>query len=310
MPFNVLIVDDQALIRKIHSDMLIAGGHSVQTANNGKEGLELFEKCQDSQPFDLVMTDEEMPVMTGLELAQALYQSEPGLPILMVSSVEDVNLMVSLMRMGITFFRKPLKKEELIPFLENVEKQSRIHKEWEIRKTEQERIESFIATRSFTLFMENEHKLIPSLIKYILNDCEGNGISEDVLFRVHFALEETLINAIAHGNLEMGSAEFKKDGNFQRWEDELERRSNISPYKERRVKIIVTIQKGKEVKISVQDEGKGFDHEEVLSRITSDDIYQAHGRGLIMLKGMADWLEFNRKGTSLYMDFVEPQEKE
>lgn len=310
MSLNILVVDDQAMIRTIHSQILTETGHRVQTATNGKEGLELFREAQATTPFDLVMTDEEMPVMTGHELAQHLYDEVPGFPIAMISSSNDVDLMVSMMRLGISFFRKPLRKPDLDPFLEATEKQVQVNREREANKEKHDRVDDLIETSSFTLFMGNDPLLPPLIIKYVLDACEKNKISEQVTFRIHFGLEETLINSIAHGNLEIASAEFKKGGDFKLWEDEIQRRAKIPPYCDRKTKIHVHIQREKEVKVSIQDEGKGFDHETVLAKISADDIYQAFGRGIIMLKGMADILEYNQKGNKVYMTFIEPESED
>ncbi|MGK5091629.1 response regulator [Deltaproteobacteria bacterium TL4] len=307
MPLNILVVDDQAMIRNIHTQMLIDGGHSIQTATNGQEALDCFLQAQKEKPFDLVMTDEEMPVMTGLELARKLYSKVPGLPIVMISSVEDVNLMISLMRMGISFFRKPLRKQDIERFLEATEKQIKINKQREQEQEGHKKVEALVTSTTFTLHLPNDKELSPPVIKYVLDACEANQISEQITFRVHFGLEETLINAMAHGNLEMGSAEFKKEGNFELWETELIRRSEIMPYKDRKVKVHVRIDRGKEVRLMIEDQGKGFNHEAVLAKISADDIYQAYGRGLIMLKGMSDALEYNTKGNCVYMTFIEPE---
>ncbi|MBF0349845.1 MAG: response regulator [SAR324 cluster bacterium] len=306
---HILVVDDQPLICNIHSELLIEGRHTVETAENGQRALELFQQALNSdKPFDLVMTDQEMPVMTGLELASQLHKDYPGFPVMMVSSVENVELMISLMKLGISFFRKPLKKDELYAYLKTVQSQIKLQRELETQRVEFEHVQSLMEAESFTLILDNDPDVIPQVIKYILGRCEKHLISEQITFRVHFGMEETLINAIAHGNLEMGSAEFKKDGQFLLWQQEIQRRRHISPYNERQIKVHVHIQRAQDVKISVQDEGTGFDHESVLSKITSDDIYQAYGRGLIMLKGMADRLEYNRKGNCVYMTFL-PQEE-
>ena len=307
MALKILVVDDQGMIRDIHSKMLKDIGHFVTTAKDGQDGLNQFNQAaSEEKPFDVVMTDEEMPIMTGHELAHRLYHDSPGLPILMISSSEDVDLMVSMMKMGIIFIRKPLRKEDLGPILDGIEKQIRLNRERAARKAHYERAEALLTTASFTLDIENDQSLIPSIIKYTLDFCEQHEISEQVTFRVHFGLEETIINAIAHGNLEMSSQEFKKDGNFKLWEEEMDKRRKMEPYRERTIKMHVHVQRGKEVKVSVHDEGQGFDHESVLSKITSKDIYQSFGRGLVMLKGVADGLEFNHKGNCVYMTFCEP----
>ena len=60
---------------------------------------------------------------------------------------------------------------------------------------------------------------------------------------------------------------------------------------------------GEQVVLTVEDQGPGFDHQKILAKITPDDIYQAFGRGLVMLNSVADKLDFNERGNKVVMTF-------
>jgi CheY-like chemotaxis protein len=62
---RVLVVDDEAVVRKSISDVLAADGHTVDSASNGLEGLEKVAEAW----FDLVITDRAMPEMSGDQFA-------------------------------------------------------------------------------------------------------------------------------------------------------------------------------------------------------------------------------------------------
>jgi CheY-like chemotaxis protein len=79
---RILLVDDEPSIRGCFRMMLEIDDHTVTEANNGAEALELFTKGQ----FDLVMTDFEMPVMKGDELAVRIKQRAPKQPVLMITA--------------------------------------------------------------------------------------------------------------------------------------------------------------------------------------------------------------------------------
>jgi CheY-like chemotaxis protein len=79
---RILLVDDEPSVREAFRMMLKFDGHSVSEANNGAEALDLFSKGQ----FDLVMTDFEMPVMKGNELAVRIKKLAPKQPILMITA--------------------------------------------------------------------------------------------------------------------------------------------------------------------------------------------------------------------------------
>ena len=78
---RILIVEDEAPLREYLHMMLELEGHQVAEASNGAEALNLFHIGE----FHLVITDFDMPVMQGNELAAAIKLSAPSLPILMIT---------------------------------------------------------------------------------------------------------------------------------------------------------------------------------------------------------------------------------
>jgi two-component system phosphate regulon response regulator PhoB len=81
---RVLVVDDEVHILHVVSLKLRHAGYDVVTAENGKEALDLAL----ANPPDLVITDYQMPLMTGLELCQHLKENAAtaGLPALMLTA--------------------------------------------------------------------------------------------------------------------------------------------------------------------------------------------------------------------------------
>jgi PAS domain S-box-containing protein len=74
--FNVLLVEDMAMNQMVATRMLQGFGHTVRTAQNGKEALEMLER----EAFDLVFMDVQMPVMDGLEAVARLREYERSHP--------------------------------------------------------------------------------------------------------------------------------------------------------------------------------------------------------------------------------------
>ena len=79
---RILLVDDEESVRGAYGMMLSIDDHYIVEARNGQHALEQFDKG----PFDLVITDFEMPVMKGGELATQLKKLKPSLPILMITA--------------------------------------------------------------------------------------------------------------------------------------------------------------------------------------------------------------------------------
>jgi len=78
---RVLVVDDQEEIRRIISRLISFLGYEVVTAGNGREGLQLFSLS----PFDLVITDLDMPVVDGLTFAYSIKERSPHTPVVMIT---------------------------------------------------------------------------------------------------------------------------------------------------------------------------------------------------------------------------------
>ncbi len=82
---KILVVDDSGIMRKIVIRTLRQagfGGHDIEEAENGVTALERIE----ADPPDLVLTDWNMPEMTGLELATSINQKELGVPFAFITS--------------------------------------------------------------------------------------------------------------------------------------------------------------------------------------------------------------------------------
>ncbi len=95
---NILIVDDEPMVRGVLSKLLSTRGHTVVEAGSGAEALTLLEETD----VDLVFTDHAMPEMNGRVLARHLRQSFPDMPIVLLtgdteagSSDQDVSMVLA-----------------------------------------------------------------------------------------------------------------------------------------------------------------------------------------------------------------------
>ena len=85
-PRRILVVDDEPLVCDSVRRMLMAGGHTVQTAGSGDEALERLE----SETFDVVVVDYLMPAMRGDELSEEIKKRNAHQPIVMISSSAEL----------------------------------------------------------------------------------------------------------------------------------------------------------------------------------------------------------------------------
>ena len=86
---SILWADDEIDLLKPHILFLKNKGYGVVTVNNGRDALELAE----NQHFDLIILDENMPGLTGLETLSRIKQVKPHIPVIMITKSEEENIM-------------------------------------------------------------------------------------------------------------------------------------------------------------------------------------------------------------------------
>ncbi len=122
---KILAIDDDSIIRTLLTNILTKAGYEVVTAADGESGLEL---AVSTNP-DLVVTDFQMPGISGLEVLTELQRTQPGLPVILLTAHGDVALTIKSIQLGAyDFIEKPIQMQELLDVIRNgldVSRQSR-----------------------------------------------------------------------------------------------------------------------------------------------------------------------------------------
>jgi len=110
-PFSILVVDDEASLRKVLRTSLTASGYDVDEAATGREALRAFQ----DRPFDLVLLDVNMPGMSGVETCRQIRALAPHSGIVMVT-VRDAeeDKVLSLDAGADDYVTKPFRFRELV----------------------------------------------------------------------------------------------------------------------------------------------------------------------------------------------------
>ncbi len=109
MSARILIVDDEAHIRRVMRMTLEASGYEVGEAADGLRGLEAFG---DGSTWDAVLLDQRMPGIDGLETLRRMKGRKADACIIMVTAYGSIELAVDAMKLGATdFVRKPMTPE-------------------------------------------------------------------------------------------------------------------------------------------------------------------------------------------------------
>jgi DNA-binding NtrC family response regulator len=110
-PGSVLIIDDEAAIRESLQTLLEFEGYTVDTANDGLEGLLRIAE----RPFDLILLDFALPERNGIEILQEIRERDAELPVIMITAYGTVENAVNAMHAGATnFIQKPWDNEKLL----------------------------------------------------------------------------------------------------------------------------------------------------------------------------------------------------
>lgn len=110
MKHRILVVDDEESIREFLEIMLRKEGYEVTSAEDGERAIELFKK----KSFDMVITDLQMPKVTGLELLKYVKEQAPDTVMLMITAFGSTETAVEAMKLGAyDYITKPFKIDEV-----------------------------------------------------------------------------------------------------------------------------------------------------------------------------------------------------
>ena len=123
---RLLVVDDEEPQRTMLESILTRAGFEVATAPDGRQALEKLE----AQRFDLMLTDQKMPVMDGLELLDSALRLRPEMPIVLMTAYGTVSAAVEAMKRGAAdYLNKPFDRDELLLVLDKSIRQRRLEDE-------------------------------------------------------------------------------------------------------------------------------------------------------------------------------------
>jgi twitching motility two-component system response regulator PilH len=113
---TVLVIDDSSFQRKIIAGILTDSGYQVALSENGKEGIEQVEK---NLP-DVIITDLLMPEYDGYWVLEQLNMRRNTIPVIIITSDIQKTTEKRCKELGVVaFINKPVKKEQLIPAVQN-----------------------------------------------------------------------------------------------------------------------------------------------------------------------------------------------
>jgi DNA-binding NtrC family response regulator len=185
--FHILVVDDEPVQRELVGGFLKKQGFEVIATDSAERALELFR--QDA--FDLVLTDQKMANMSGLELLQAVHTINPETPVILITAFGTVEAAVAALKQGaIDYLTKPVNLDELLYRIRQVSDRYRIINEnRELREALQSRhrIEGIIGESGQMLdVLSLVRRVAPSEATVLIRGESGTG-KELIAKAIHFA---------------------------------------------------------------------------------------------------------------------------
>jgi two-component system response regulator PilR (NtrC family) len=134
---NILIVDDEQSYRQLLTLVFEGDGHTIRTATNGREALELVK----AEPADVIISDVRMPDMDGIELLRASREHQPDIGVILMTAFASVETAREAFKLGADdFIQKPFDVEELkLLVKKTLDKQALIDENRAFRRAQRER---------------------------------------------------------------------------------------------------------------------------------------------------------------------------
>lgn len=286
---SVLVVDDSAVDRKLAGGVLQQIELQVRFAENGREALELIEQ---SAP-DLILTDLVMPEIDGLELVEQVRIRHPGMPVILMTAHGSEEAAVTALQKGAaSYVPKKNLGRDLDETVQNV-----------LSLASKQRAESQILQNLTAVELQFELGHDLSELRPLILHMQGHlrqlkVCDESDVVRISTALQEALVNAIEHGNLELDSTlRERRDDAYA--ELGAERREQ-SPYKDRKVHLTVRISRDQADWI-IRDEGNGFAPDTLPDPTDPENLQRVGGRGLLLIRTFMDDVSFNARANEIRM---------
>jgi response regulator RpfG family c-di-GMP phosphodiesterase len=187
---NILVVDDDLLVRKVLKKYISSLGYYVDTAEDGRSALDMLR----SFSYDLVLTDLEMPVLDGIELLKQMSVEFPIIPkIVLTGHGTNDEILAALKSGAYDFLYKPIDDFDILEYsLKRGVESKKLREDRERHVTELEKINEIISMLNsgkstdeiFNMLNVSLKKIIPSdgMVLTMLNDTNTFLEIENVLF--------------------------------------------------------------------------------------------------------------------------------
>ena len=293
---TILVVEDSSVDRMLIGGLLAKegvtkeGDWEVEFACDGQEALDRLTQ-PDQPPVDVVVTDLQMPHVDGLELVKRVRKSHPHLPVILITSHGSEQIAIEALRSGATSYSpKSMLRSDLVRTIRQVIEMAAF-----MRYTHD--TNSIPAPKQVAFVLENDSSLIGPTIEHLQENLPS--WSDRDRWQFAMAMDEALVNAMHHGNLEVDS-NLRLSENESDYYDQIRSRKNQSPFCHRRVRVEAEFSED-HICVQISDDGRGFDPQSIADPTDEANLHKVSGRGLFLIRAFMDQVAHNLTGNQITM---------
>jgi len=289
---TILVVDDEEVIRTTIQKKLSRDGYNVITFEKS-EDLLCHLKHSDHKT-DLIITDIKLHKIDGIELLRRINGMDEPIPVLIISGHGDVEDAIKALRYGASdYIRKPFDINDITSSVKAILKRK-------FEKKLSENFAQFKLSEKSVLEIPNDADLINTVSFNFTKDLTPAGLFDATTSEnISLSLQEAITNAMFHGNFEIDSS-LRNSGGMKEFNNEIDRKKLLSPYKDRTVKITYELTPDYVV-YEVADQGPGFNYELAPDPNNPENFFKDTGRGLLIILLHMDEVTWHERGNVIRM---------
>jgi CheY-like chemotaxis protein len=285
---TVLVVDDSPVDCKLAGGLLKRDSDwNVVYAANGARALEQIEL----HIPDLVLTDMQMPEMDGLQLVSAVRKECPMIPVVLMTGQGSEEIAVKALQRGAASYVS--KRKLALDLVDTV--QLVLSAAGDTRSYS--KLMNRMVSSECRFVLENNLSLIAAAVQYLQETASNLRICNDAdRLRIGVALEEALLNAYYHGNMQISSELREQD--HRAYYDLARERTQQLPFSERRIYVDASFTPEEAVYV-IRGEGDGFDASTVPDPTDPANLERACGRVRLLMQTFMDEVKYNDVGNEV-----------
>jgi CheY-like chemotaxis protein len=258
----ILIVDDNDELRAVLEQALLELGHEVVATGDRQEAL----AREDLDEFDLIISDLTDDADSGIEILSEIKRQRLLIPVVVSSDEAEHPGIVKAFKMGAAnFLRQPYNKEELYSIVEKT-------LAYKLRFVEDLKVMPYLHEK-IDFELPSDIRLMNGVLHYLIDRVAKLGVIDPDNSNLFVALDEAFVNAVKHGN-----------------------RNDSSKL----VRITAELS-SKEARFTIEDEGEGFNVQEIPDPRDPENLFKTSGRGVLLIYNIMDEVKYNARGNRLTM---------